>query len=83
MYWCAQAHAGVHGNLHCVVVRVVCGSDGSSVSIHVREGWVDRCVCVCVCTCSVFVVLVSCIVFVHVFVHGASKQPRSTSTDMQ
>ena len=76
--------AGVHGNLHCVVVRVVCGSDGSSVSIHVRVGWVDRvCVCVCVhmqCVCGVGIVYC---VFAHMFVYGASKQPRSTSIDMQ
>ena len=24
IYWCAQAHLGVHGNLHCVVF-VICG----------------------------------------------------------
>ena len=32
--WSAQARMGVHCNLHCVVVFVVCGG-GGSVSIHV------------------------------------------------
>ena len=40
IYWCAQAHTGVHCNLHSVVVLVMV----VAVCLHV-------CACVCVCVC--------------------------------
>ena len=64
IYWCAQAHTGVHCNLHSVVVLVMV----VAVCLHV-------CACVCVyagvrvcmhCVqyvCAVFVVLVLYIVY--------------------
>ena len=50
IYWCAQAHMGVHCNLHCEVVFMVC-SGGGSVYIHVCA--CARAVCLW-CWCLVF-----------------------------
>ena len=59
---------------------MVCGGGGGgSMSIPVC---VRACVCVCVCVyvqCVYGVVM--CCVFVHVFVHGASKQSRKRKNE--
>ena len=92
IYWCAQAHMGVHCNLHCVVVFVVCDGGGGSVynmcvcacmRVWMRVWmcmcmwvWVWVCVGRCVCVQCVCGVGVVYCASVYVFVHGANKQPR-------